>query len=177
MRETEDLHAVGASIFGDDESVVVVDFDVAPGGASGPFGLGQVAHKDRIERIGDIDEGGAVAAADEGVVAARHRVGPAPEVVDPRAEPSADLGDGQIGHQIDAGAGERGGDAVGAGDPLPGQFAGGLGARQVGETATTQQQKAKASIDESHKSIPSGVKDQAGHDGDEAKSIPHVLGE
>ena len=78
LGQVNDLHAV-APRFGDDEGVIPVDLDIAPQGARRR--RGQVGHEERIQRVGDVDEGGAVGPAHDHVFGAIRRVDPAPDVV------------------------------------------------------------------------------------------------
>ena len=73
------LHAVVGRL-ADDECMVGVSLDVAPGGTKGPVS-GQFAQVDRVGRVTDVDEGGAEDATYNGVFLARLRVSPAPDVV------------------------------------------------------------------------------------------------
>ena len=76
--QIEHLHAVSSS-FRHDERVVVVDLDVAPQGRRG-FGA-DVGQIDRVQRVGDVDEGGAVGSAQNHVLLSVKRVGPTPNVI------------------------------------------------------------------------------------------------
>ena len=78
LGQVDDLHAVSAGLR-DDEGVVVVDLDVAPQRARRC--RGQVGHEERVERVGDVDEGGAIGPAENHVFCAVDGVDPAPDVV------------------------------------------------------------------------------------------------
>jgi len=100
LGQIDDLHAVAAGL-GDDEGVVGVDLDVPPQGAR-RFG-GHVGHEERVEGVGNVDEGGPVRPAHDHVLRAVDRVHPAPDVVGFSA---AQLVERHEGHQVDVLAGE-----------------------------------------------------------------------
>ena len=100
LSEVENLHSVLPRPVGDDEHVVAEHLHVPPGvGAAAP-GLGEVAEITRVERVGDVDEGRPVHAADEGVFAPGLRVGPAPHVVESRPASRAEFFAGEEGEEI-----------------------------------------------------------------------------
>ncbi len=107
LPEVEDLHAVRADAVRHDEGVVAVDPHVAVARARGVGG--EEAEVDRRLRLGDVDERRAGRLDEQGVLPARLRVGPAPEVGGVAA---AGLRVGQEAQQVDplagVGAGETG---------------------------------------------------------------------
>ena len=114
--EVEDLHAVLARAIGHDEDVVPVDLEVAPDRRRRRLRLRQAAEVAGTVRVRDVDERRAVGPADEGVLLARLRIGPAPDVVDLRAAAATDLLDRQERKQRRLLAIEHPGLAAGAGD-------------------------------------------------------------
>ncbi len=105
LSQVEDLNAVLTGRIRHHEGVVAIDLDVTP--CRRP-GLGrQVPEIDGVLRIGHLDERRAVGSADEGVLAIA--VAPTPDVV---AVAAADLGELQVGQQVDAIAREDVGEAA-----------------------------------------------------------------
>ena len=106
LGQVKHLHAVPGGL-GDDEGVVGIDLDVAPQG--GDRVGRQVAEVDRVVGVGDVDEGGARRAAEQGVFLAVQRVGPTPDVVHLAA---ADFAGREVAHEVDLIAGVDAGKSV-----------------------------------------------------------------
>ena len=109
LAQIHHLHAVPPGLR-HNERVVVVDLDVPPQRIG--RGRGQVRHHHRVQRVGDVDEGGAVGAAQDHVLRAVGRVHPAPDVVHPSA---TNLARAHDGHQLHVLTREVPGKAIDAG--------------------------------------------------------------
>ncbi len=122
--EVEHDEAVASRAVAGEEGVVAERLDVP--GATGVGGHDPQVH--RVRWVGDVEDRHAVGDADQGVLAARVGVGPAPRVADAVPVLAAQGGNGEEGEEIHVVALEACGVAVDAGALAPGDALEGLSA-------------------------------------------------